>query len=207
MIGTRHSVTRDGQQRFGNFLASLSRQADAVAQDEAAILRSAKASLAALVAHDDWLVEEFASPHPIHYQQYLLFCDPNRRFSVVSFVWGPGQETPIHDHTTWGLVGMLRGAEISEAFEIRDGKPVGGIEERLEPGDVAEVSPSLGDIHRVRNAFQDRSSISIHVYGGDIGAIERHVYPLEGGTKSFISGYSNRFLPNPWGTWRDQDVA
>jgi predicted metal-dependent enzyme (double-stranded beta helix superfamily) len=39
---------------------------------------------------------------------------------VVSFVWAPGQGTPIHDHRVWGLVGVLRGAETSERF-VRQG--------------------------------------------------------------------------------------
>ena len=42
--------------------------------------------------------------------QYLLYCDPEERFSVVSFVWGPGQSTPTHDPSVWGLIGVLRGA-------------------------------------------------------------------------------------------------
>jgi predicted metal-dependent enzyme (double-stranded beta helix superfamily) len=85
---------------------------------------------------------------------------------------------------------MLRGAEVSRSFRIRDGKPLAGREERLEPGEVTVVSPTLGDIHQVRNAFDDRVSISIHVYGGNIGLIERHVYLPGGGNKPFVSGYS-----------------
>ncbi|MNN04719.1 hypothetical protein D3C81_1174490 [compost metagenome] len=60
------------------------------------------------------------------------------------------------------------------------------------------VSPTVGDIHRVHNAYEDRVSISIHVYGANIGAVRRHVYPEAGGRKPFISGYSNSTLPNPW---------
>ena len=63
------------------------------------------------MSHDDWLPEEFAAPSPESYRQYLLHCDPLERFSVVSFVWMPGHRTPIHDHTVWGLVGVMRGEE------------------------------------------------------------------------------------------------
>src|SRR4051794_8765541 len=49
--------------------------------------------------------------------------DPFERFSVVSFVWGPGQKTPIHDHSVWGLVGVMRGAERARAFRMRDRAP------------------------------------------------------------------------------------
>ena len=49
----------------------------------------------------------------------------------------------------------------------------------LLPGDVDRVSPRLGDIHRVSNACDDRVSISIHIYGGNIGRIPRHVYDVD----------------------------
>lgn len=146
-----------------------------------------------LVAKDDWLPDAMAVPHPQFYQQYCLYADPQDRFSVVSFVWGPGQATPIHDHTVWGVIGMLRGAEVCQAFEpdaVSAPKAIGELE-RLEPGQVGFVAPSIGDVHRVANAYDDRVSISIHAYGGNIGKINRHVFPHEGGpAKSFISGYS-----------------
>lgn len=177
--------------RFEGFIQSLALTLDRAGSDEAGLLSHAGEALAELVSYDDWLPDEFARPHPDYYQQYLLYRDPAIRFSIVSFVWGPGQFTPIHDHQTWGLVGMLRGAEISQAFSLCDERPVAGEESRLEPGQVLALSPSAGDIHRVRNAFDDRTSISIHVYGGDIGAISRWVFLPEGGRKAFISGYAN----------------
>jgi predicted metal-dependent enzyme (double-stranded beta helix superfamily) len=153
--------------------------------------------LADLVGHDDWLPDAFAQPDPERYRQYLLHCDPDERFSIVSFVWGPGQDTPIHDHRTWGLVGVLRGAELVENWERR---PAGmkqiGTARRLEPGQVDIIDPTVGEIHRVANAFADRASISIHVYGGNIGRIERSTYALDGTPKLFVSGYSNEAGPD-----------
>lgn len=151
-------------------------------------------AMRALVAQDDWLDPAFATPHPTYYQQYLLYADPGDRFSVVSFVWGPGQHTPIHDHTVWGVIGMLRGVEIAQNYQLSAaGVPMpAGDPIELRPGTVEYVSPSIGDIHEVRNAFDDRVSISIHAYGANIGKVERHVYPRDGGApKQFISGYSN----------------
>ena len=144
----------------------------------APLLDAVAQRLAALVRYDDWLPEEYTLPHPHHYQQYLLHADSGERFSIVSFVWGPGQATPIHDHRVWGAIGMLRGA-------------------------VEKVSADDGDIHRVSNALADRVSISIHVYGGNIGAVKRAVYTPEGQQKPFISGYSNRHLPNIWNSSRE----
>jgi predicted metal-dependent enzyme (double-stranded beta helix superfamily) len=168
--------------------------------DEAVILEDGASLLSELVAVDDWLPDQFAEPNPEIYSQYLLYCDPLERFSVVSFVWGPGQQTPVHDHTVWGLIGMLRGAERARGF-VRDGEGKLKVcdEEMLRPGQVAAVSPRVGDIHEVSNALTDRASISIHAYGANIGAVSRHVFDIETGVaKPFVSGYSNSVVPNLW---------
>ena len=161
--------------------------------DEAVILENGKTLLKQLVAHDDWLANEYAQPNPERYQQYLLYADPEDRFSVVSFVWGPGQATPIHDHTVWGLVGVLRGAELCQPF-VKNAQghwAASAAQTRIEVGHVEAVSPTIGDVHRVWNALVDRPSISIHVYGANIGKISRHVFLEDGTVKEFISGYSN----------------
>ncbi|WP_277964124.1 cysteine dioxygenase [Pseudomonas sp. RIT-To-2] len=153
-----------------------------------------------LVSFDDWLPDEYAQPDPERYQQFLLHADSRQRFSIVSFVWGPGQQTPIHDHRVWGLIGMLRGAEYSQNYVRGDNNALvpDGPRIRLEPGHVEAVSPRIGDIHQVSNAFADQVSISIHVYGANIGAVHRAVYQPDGSEKLFISGYSNTTLPNIW---------
>lgn len=166
---------------------------------EPAILDRGATLLGDLVRHDDWLPDAYAVADPVRYRQYLLHCDSGQRFSVVSFVWAPGQSTPIHDHTVWGLVGVLRGAELGEAFVREPG--VGLVatgQETLRPGTVAAVSPSVGDIHRVSNAAAGEVSVSIHVYGANIGAVERATYDTAGTPKRFISGYANLTLPNLW---------
>ena len=140
---------------------------------EGTTLSEGRELLGQLVSHDDWLPEAQAQPDPQRYQQFLLYADPRDRFSVVSFVWGPGQATPIHNHTVWGLVGMLRGQEQCQAY-VRDpqGRYVASGETlTLLPGQIEAVSPTIGDIHLVRNGLADRPSISIHVYGANIGKV------------------------------------
>lgn len=163
-------------------------------EGESSFLPNIGESMHTLVAQDNWLDPAYAQPHPQYYQQYLLYADPEDRFSVVSFVWGAGQQTPIHNHTVWGVIGMLRGAEMCQSYAIAaDGTPTPtGAELTLAPGAVEFVSPTLGDVHKVRNALSDQVSISIHAYGANIGKVKRHVFPPEGGAaKDFISGYSN----------------
>ena len=189
----------DGMHRVRRFVCDLTQLSDAGA-GEGEVLEHAGASLRDLVSVDDRLPPEFAEPDPAHYRQYLLYCDPLERFSIVSFVWGPGQQTPVHDHTVWGLIGLLRGAEISQSYVAdRTGELKPQIALHLFPGQVTAVSPQIGDIHRVENALSDRPSISIHAYGANIGAVARHRFVLETGeTKPFVSGYANTRLPNLW---------
>lgn len=169
--------------------------------NEIILINESKKYLQALISTDAWLPEFCTIPHPNFYQQYLLHADPLERFSVVSFVWGPGQKTPIHDHMVWGLIGMLRGAETGQRFGHNvQGKLVQfGEETRLNLGEIEVVSPSIGDIHIVKNAYDDQTSISIHVYGANIGAVKRHVYDAEtNSVKNFVSGYSSAQVPNLW---------
>ena len=182
--------------RFLQFLDTM----DALVQRtsfEPTVLDEGESALKTLIAHDDWLPPEYAKPVPERYQSYALYIDPKARYSVISFVWAPGQGTAVHNHTVWGLVGVLRGAELCEEF------PVPGIglmhsthQHTLERGDIDRVSPTIGDWHKVSNAVAGETSISIHVYGGDIGRVHRHYWDaVKQMPQPMVSGYSN---DTPW---------
>lgn len=184
--------------RLRGFIQDMTRLAGEQ-PSEARWLQEGGNLLKALVSNDDWLPEALSEPGQ-SYRQYLLHCDPLERFSVVSFVWGIGQRTPVHNHKVWGLVGMLRGAEVSVTMHPEPGAPMReGQVDHLRPGEVVGVGSGEEDIHWVENAITDRPSISIHVYGGNIGAIERHVFdPATSARKRFVSGYTNAEVPNLW---------
>jgi predicted metal-dependent enzyme (double-stranded beta helix superfamily) len=168
---------------------------------EATVLRQGRELLATLLAQENWLPEAFAAVRPDRYAQYLLHADPLERFSVVSFVWGPGHRTPVHDHTVWGLVGVLRGAERCDEFSLSgpDATPAEtGRSHVMQPGDIEAVSPTVGDWHRVSNARAEGPTISIHVYGANIGAVRRHRLDDAGQVLEFVSGYDSTVVPNLW---------
>jgi len=193
-----------GIARLRRFIEGMTTLADAGA-DEARFLTDGAALLRDLVAADDWLPEGFdeAAQAP-GYRQRLLYCDPRERFSVVCFTWGTGARTPIHDHRVWGMVGQLRGEETSnEMIPGVPGSPMkAGRVDRLRAGEVAAISPDRPghyDIHFVENALPDRTSISIHVYGSNIGARPRGVFDAAtSAMTNFVSGYDNAFVPNLW---------
>ncbi len=168
-------------------------------QQEAELVGHTREMLSRLLRHDTWLPESCARVLPDRYAQYLLHCDPLERFCVVSFVWGPGQATPVHNHTVWGLVGILRGSERCEEYE-REPEQIraSGTHHLMRCGDIDTVSPTRGDWHRVSNPSADEAAVSIHVYGANIGAVKRQCVNAQGQVVDFISGYTAAQLPNLW---------
>jgi predicted metal-dependent enzyme (double-stranded beta helix superfamily) len=117
---------------------------------------------------------------PAGYCSHLLHAEPDGSFSVTALVWRPGQVTPIHDHVTWCVFGVIDGVEHEERYVLLDD---GWLEQdgvSVNPaGDVSSLAPP-GDIHRVRNAGT-QTAISLHVYGTDIsrlGSSVRTIYDL-----------------------------
>jgi 3-mercaptopropionate dioxygenase len=129
--------------------------------------------LAGLLEHPRFLERRFREPAAGHYRQHLVHVHPRGAYSVVSLVWKPGQATPVHDHRCWCVVGVLQGRELEIRYHlyrndeleflVPDGESV------YAPGQVCRLVPPNEDIHRVSNAGADGLSISIHVYGTDIG--------------------------------------
>ncbi|MFQ5911561.1 MAG: hypothetical protein ACE5JS_00060 [Nitrospinota bacterium] len=117
-------------------------------------------------------------------------------FSIAAAVWDVGQITPIHDHGTWGVIGIYQGVEHEERFAKREGNPPGqtaalqciGVKD-WRPGEVFVCCTSDHDIHRV-SCGSDVPCVGIHVYGADIGVMERRAYdPETGEVKPFVSGW------------------
>ena len=187
--------------RLRTFVQDMTRLVERHGADEARMLDEGEKLLHGLVTHDDWLPESYAAPSQESYRQYLLYCDPLERFSVASFVWMPGHRTPIHDHTVWGLVGVMRGEELCEEYSSSLEKKNTHVSKT---GEVDRVSPRIGDIHVVSNAGVE-TAVSVHVYGANIGAVRRHTFdPATRRPKEFISGYHNTAVPNLWDRSREQ---
>jgi 3-mercaptopropionate dioxygenase len=115
------------------------------------------------------------------YRSHTLYTAPDGGFSIVALVWRPGQVTPVHDHVTWCVFGVIQGVEYEELFTLDEerGCLVAAGSSLNRTGDVSGFAPP-GDIHRVRNVG-DRTAISIHVYGTDvsrIGSSVRRYYEL-----------------------------
>ncbi len=127
------------------------------------------------------LTEQERAGDPDGYRCHVMHVEPDGSFSVTAMVWRPGQVTPIHDHVTWCVFGVIQGAEYEELYALSaDESHLSEVgRSQNDTGAVSGFAPP-GDIHRVRNHGQD-VAISIHVYGADItrlGSSVRRVYDL-----------------------------
>jgi 3-mercaptopropionate dioxygenase len=121
--------------------------------------------------------------HPDRHMQHILHAEPDGSFSIAALVWRPGQQTRIHDHVTWCVIGVLAGIEHEELYELHGDETAGHLVQtsvrRNVTGSVGGFAPP-GDIHRVRNSGR-QTAISVHIYGTDIsrlGSSVRHCYDL-----------------------------
>lgn len=140
------------------------------------------------------LPDSYTRPDPDHYVMYPLHVDAENRFSIASAVWNVGQGTPVHGHETWGVVGIYSGQEHEVQYEKPKalGTPLEKIgEETWSTGQVTVCCTTDDDVHEVSCA-SSRPCVGIHVYGEDIGTLERRSYdPKSGDVKWFVSRWSD----------------
>jgi predicted metal-dependent enzyme (double-stranded beta helix superfamily) len=106
--------------------------------------------------------------------EILLYLNPRRLFSLRMFLYGPGDFTPIHDHSAWGVSGAVVG-ELGVIRYVRqdDGSVEGHAQLRqaapvyLQPGDIELTRPLNEGIHRTGNPL-DGTTIMVSVYGSPV---------------------------------------
>lgn len=175
--------------------------------DPARRVERLKPAFSRLLQSEGWLPEEFMKPDTTSGMgsgigQYLLFRAGDRSLGLFSLVVPPGASTPVHDHLAWGLVGLYRGEQREEVYELVEGDPDAGtarlrlaMVRSIRPGEFYPLLPPQDDIHRV-TTVSDEPSVSIHLLGDDIGCIVRHRFePEHGISVPFRSGYSNAPCP------------
>jgi predicted metal-dependent enzyme (double-stranded beta helix superfamily) len=114
----------------------------------------------------DVLTPEQRLGSPDGQASHTLHVEPDGSFSIIAVVWRPGQVTPIHDHTTWCVFGVIQGIEHEDVYDA-ELNLLGQSDNVV--GDVNGFAPP-GDIHRVHNTG-DEVAISVHIYGTDVTRI------------------------------------
>jgi predicted metal-dependent enzyme (double-stranded beta helix superfamily) len=142
-----------------------------------------KGMLEALLRRPAWLPEACRAGHDESYARHLLYREPEDGFCIVTMVWGPGQETMVHDHAgVWCVEGVYEGMVEVTRFDptAEDGNRVTfhrGEVIRAGIGACGALIPPV-EYHQIANRT-DRRAISLHVYAQDLKIC--HVFHPLGG--------------------------
>ncbi|MHC5823428.1 MAG: cysteine dioxygenase family protein [Nostoc sp.] len=190
-------------QELRSFVATVREISASTVDDRTQTLAKLEPYFQELLAQQEWLPEKFAQVNSESRMgggigQWLLYRAKDRSLSVFSLVIPPGSTTPVHDHLTWGLIGLYKGNQEETVYRRVDSGDAEGhaqlqvTEVRLlQPGDIYRLLPPDGDIHAVKTTSQS-ASVSIHLLGNDTGCVWRHQFiPESQSVKCFRSGYSN----------------
>ena len=131
-----------------------------------------------LLQTPELLTTEQRKPDPQQYCPHIITVAPSGHFTVVALVWLPGQQTAIHDHIAWCVVGVLEGIESETRYTLRtndtgDRWLYPGDSEMMTTGMVARLVPPEENIHYVRNAGTE-TAISLHIYGANLQSVASH---------------------------------
>ncbi len=127
-----------------------------------------------------------------HYARRELYRSKEHGYSVIAMTWGPGQGTPIHDHSgMWCVEGVWEGfLEVTpyELMETRDDRY--RFESRgtmnAGPGSAGSLIPPH-EYHTIRNPSEDAIAVSLHIYRGAMNACS--VFQLSGGDATGADWY------------------
>jgi predicted metal-dependent enzyme (double-stranded beta helix superfamily) len=129
---------------------------------------------------------------PDHYARHPIFVAPDGNLSLFVLVWQPGQWTPVHDHGSWGVVGVVEGVLEERNFLAVDGEIRNDSGIRLKrggaillgTGSVSSFVPNPDHIHMTGVPETRKPVLSLHLYGRNMNSF--HIYDVEQGTRRLV---------------------
>lgn len=165
-------MTPATSQNFDTLRVRLDEAVDA--GDTNSIAQHVKAALQQVLRGDGLTLDaEFCAPRADSYARRLLHRDPAGRYTVVVMTWGPRQRTSLHDHAgIWCVECVVEGRMLVTQYDLvdqRDGSYRFSEQTTVEAerGSAGCLIPPF-EYHTLANAQPDGSSITLHVYGGEM---------------------------------------
>ncbi len=148
----------------------------------------------------DFLKPEHFQSEPDHYARNLVYAAEGAGLSLYTLVWLPGQWTPVHDHGTWGVVGVVEGQLEEQSYMRLDpdqsAERHAGIELRrgglvlLSPSSISTFVPNPDHIHKTGCAVDWPRCVSLHLYGRAMNSF--YSYDVAAGTRTAIQVAHNQ---------------
>jgi len=140
-----------------------------------------------------FLLPQHYRSSPEGYSRNLIYEAPDDSLSLYSIVWLPGQWTPVHDHGSWGIVGVMEGV-LEERSYVRlspDRGADSGIDLArggtilLQHGAVTSFVPNPDHIHLTGVPAERPRAVSLHLYGRMMS--DFNIYDVEARTRRRIN--------------------
>ena len=147
--------------------------------DEHAVTSALRNSLCMLIRDPEVQLPDCVhDPIEDHYARRELYRSPGHGYSVVAMTWGPGQGTPIHDHSgLWCVEGVWDGELEITQYELleRDGdrfrfRATGGM--HAGPGSAGSLIPPH-EYHTIGNPSPDRVAVTLHIYKAEMACCSK----------------------------------
>lgn len=144
--------------------------------DDQSVADALRSTLCRLIRDREVVLPEcvFASATD-HYARRELYHSDRHGYCVVAMTWGPGQGTPIHDHSgMWCVEGVWQGQ-----LEITQYELLGQEDDRWKFQSVGTLNAGAGsagslipphEYHTIRNPSEDEIAVSLHIYKGPMNA-------------------------------------
>ena len=138
---------------------------------------------------DSFLEPEHFRSDADHYARNLVYRAPDDSLSLYALVWLPGQWTQVHDHGSWGVVGIIEGV-LEERGYVRLAPDYGGNEGielarggviLLGPSAVTSFVPNPDHIHITGVPRERARAVSLHLYGRMMSTF--NIYDVAAGTR------------------------
>ncbi len=166
---------------FNNFVQELEGIVSS-ADSYKSIIDASSHSMRKLLANNYLLDDVFINGLLEGSEDCTIYKSDLNNFIVQVFVWEGWAQTPIHDHDTWGIMGIYRNQLKVTEYVLKQLDQHGSyhLDQTqtmvVEPGAVCYLIPPDEEIHQIVNPT-DQLSVSIHVYGKTIE--EYNIYDLE----------------------------
>jgi predicted metal-dependent enzyme (double-stranded beta helix superfamily) len=124
---------------------------------------------------------------------FAYYHNPDGSLLVYGVLFRHDHPTPVHDHVTWGLIGVHSGEQRTARYRRGDvGSTPGRCSVELVADDVlahGATYPLLppDDIHRIE-VVSPGEGLSIHVLGADLRRQRRRIFDVAAGTCEEVEG-------------------
>ena len=174
------------------FLSLAMERSRALAEPADCVLALAPLMLELIDKAGTFLGPQHYRSDPDHYARNLVYEAPDDSLSLYALVWLPGQWTPVHDHGSWGVVGVLEGI-LEERSYVRL-SPDRGASEGIDlvrggvillgHGAVTSFVPNPDHIHVTGVPPERPRAVSLHLYGRTMDSF--NIYDVAAGTRQRI---------------------